>query len=279
MDITNGYYQKIKKLNLKHYANETEYYSQAGLRSAEEKLLSRLPKGARILDVGCGSGRFSINASKLGFAVTGIDIVPEAIAVCKKRAKDEKLSARFFVKDITTEVLSEEFDYVFCPRFVINAISTGEHRKKAIENMYQMCKTGGVLFIESFNINWIGRGIFLPIKNNMLSIARKIKIAYCKFTSRKYKGLFPGDITYKANKTSYAPVGYAHLPSVFEIKKYLTNGKTYSIYEIAYHYKKDVLKPFRYSIWVIGQKNVPLGNDDFNLEAFLGRGRRSRHAE
>ncbi|MBU1149122.1 class I SAM-dependent methyltransferase, partial [Patescibacteria group bacterium] len=67
------YYNKIKKLNIEHYAGEISYYTKAELRKVEIKILMSLKRGAKILDLGCGAGRFSIGAGQLGFNVIGID--------------------------------------------------------------------------------------------------------------------------------------------------------------------------------------------------------------
>lgn len=251
--IYEDYYDKIKSLNIKHYAGEVSYYSKAELRPAEKALLDKLPKGSKILDVGCGSGRFSINAALHGFDVTGIDITPEAIDNCIRRASKDNINAKFKVHDITTGPPEGIFDYVFCPRFVINAISTDKHRRDAIESMYKACKPGGSLFIESFNIAYMGQGPLMPLKNISLSFWRRIKIRYSILANRQYRDLLPGDITYKANKVESAEDGYAHLPTIFEIKSYLHKQKLYSIYEITNQKKLDILKPFRYSIWTIDE--------------------------
>ncbi|MEA3422279.1 MAG: methyltransferase domain-containing protein [Bacillota bacterium] len=39
------------------------------------------PKGSRILDVGCGSGNYSIKLAELGYEVVGIDLSQ----ICKRR--------------------------------------------------------------------------------------------------------------------------------------------------------------------------------------------------
>lgn len=251
-DTSEKYYKRIKSFNITHYAGEVSYYSVAPLRAAEKKLLSNLPKGAKILDVGCGSGRFSINAAKLGFNVTGIDITPDAIRACKERAKQHGLSnAKFKVLDITEGAPDEKFDFVFCPRFVINAISTNERRRMAIDNMYRACNKDGALFVESFNILYLGKGPVIPLINVLKAVYRSVRIKLSQLTGAPYDGLFPGDITYPANKAKGASDGYAHLPSIFEVKSYLKNGKTQSIYEVIGDRRFDVLRPFRYSIWTI----------------------------
>ncbi len=47
----------------------------------------QLPRGARILDVGCGSGTNVIWLSRRGFPVAGVDVSPTAIAVAATRAR------------------------------------------------------------------------------------------------------------------------------------------------------------------------------------------------
>ena len=62
-----------------------------------EKAMIRLfmtPPGS-VLDVGCGAGRMAIELARLGYAVTGIDITPELLAVAKKLAKEFGLAITF----------------------------------------------------------------------------------------------------------------------------------------------------------------------------------------
>lgn len=50
------------------------------------RVLPLLPVEARtVLDVGCGAGYFSGVLDSLGYAVTGIDLRPENLAVCRQR--------------------------------------------------------------------------------------------------------------------------------------------------------------------------------------------------
>jgi SAM-dependent methyltransferase len=49
-----------------------------------ERRAIKLAKG-RVLDIGCGAGRHSLYLQQKGFDVTGIDISPGAVKVCKLR--------------------------------------------------------------------------------------------------------------------------------------------------------------------------------------------------
>lgn len=196
------YYKKIKELNIVHYAGEVSYYSKAPLRKVEKKLLSKLKPNTDLLDLGCGSGRFSVGAAQIGFNVTGVDITPQAIEAAKRKAeKSELTNVRFLVGDMTNLSFKDKnFDYVFCPRFSINAVATFSQRKKAIEEMLRIVKDDGIVFIESFNKFYLGKGIIFLLKNIIRDILRYISIFYSYLRNKKYLGLLPGDIVYKANK-------------------------------------------------------------------------------
>jgi len=251
----NDYYARIKELNISHYAGEVSYYTQAPLREVEKKLLASIHEESKMLDVGCGSGRFSIGAAQSGHIVTAIDITPAAITAASEKAKHLKLgNISFFVSDMTEMPFpNNEFDYVFCPRFSINAVATFHKRKKAISEMMRVVKPGGIVYIESFNKLYLGRGPIMSIKNIFGDLQKQISIMICNLVDKKYDGLLPGDITYESNKIAGASKGYAHLPTIFELKKLLpvnTAPKFYSSPQVLRGKGFDLLKYFRYSIWI-----------------------------
>lgn len=259
----NNYYVRIKELNISHYAGEVSYYIQAPLREVEKKLLASIPKGSIILDVGCGSGRFSMGAAQSGHTVIGIDITPAAITAASKKAKSLKLdNVSFLVGDMTEmSFQNNEFDYIFCPRFSINAVATFQKRKKAINEMIRVVKSGGTVYVESFNKLYLGRGPIVSIKSILGDLKKQISIVLCHLMNKKYDGLLPGDITYESNKVAGATKGYAHLPTIFELKKLLpvnTAHKFYSIPQVLGDKRFDLLKYFRYSIWIFLNKNTDI---------------------
>lgn len=251
------YYQRIKRLNIRHYADEVPYYSKALLRPVETSILETLIPRASILDLGCGSGRFSIGAAKFGFQVIGVDITPESVQAAQTRASAENLTnTQFVIGDMTELVFGNEtFDYVFCPRFSINAVATIEKRRKAVAEMIRVVKPGGIVFIESFNKYYWGQGPVLPLSNLIRDISRHIRMLLCKMMQQPYAGLLPGDITYLASKVIGASEeGYAHLPTLPEIRSWIPYERKYKIFSIPQLIGKihwDILKHYRYSIWII----------------------------
>jgi SAM-dependent methyltransferase len=59
-----------------------------------------LPPG-RALDLGCGSGIDSVYMAEHGWEVTGVDLVPEALHLARRRASDAGRAVRFVQGDVT----------------------------------------------------------------------------------------------------------------------------------------------------------------------------------
>jgi|SRR5215472_12509102 len=58
------------------------------LRELREWGGERLVRGKRVLDLGCGDGRFALGVASLASRVDGIDPDPEAIAAARKNARE-----------------------------------------------------------------------------------------------------------------------------------------------------------------------------------------------
>lgn len=73
-------------------------------REWEDDLVSRLPAGARVLDLGCGGGSPETKRLAERFAVTGVDISPRQV----ERARAAIPGARFICADFTDLDLPDE---------------------------------------------------------------------------------------------------------------------------------------------------------------------------
>jgi SAM-dependent methyltransferase len=110
-----------------------------------------LPAGARILDVGCGSGWLCEYFTRLGYQVTGIDISPDLIEMARERLSkvpygldhEEILNYRFLVHDIEAEPLKETFDAIIC----YDALHHFEDERAVLKNVAAMLDYGGQLFV------------------------------------------------------------------------------------------------------------------------------------
>jgi 2-polyprenyl-3-methyl-5-hydroxy-6-metoxy-1,4-benzoquinol methylase len=79
------------------------------------QLLGNL-RGKRVLDMGCGDGVNSVLMAKYGAQVTGVDISPGSIELCKQRAQVDEVESqtRFICSPLETVNLPEEsFDVIW----------------------------------------------------------------------------------------------------------------------------------------------------------------------
>jgi SAM-dependent methyltransferase len=64
----------------------------AGATARGEALAARLPRGGRILEVGCGTGGLLVAAARAGLAITGVDIAARWLVAARRRLADHGLS-------------------------------------------------------------------------------------------------------------------------------------------------------------------------------------------
>lgn len=74
----------------------------------------RVSPGVRVLDVGCGIGRWSCRLAARGARVTGIDLSPTMIAEARRRAAARGVAARceFLAQDLAALEVAGPFDLI-----------------------------------------------------------------------------------------------------------------------------------------------------------------------
>jgi SAM-dependent methyltransferase len=75
----------------------------------------RQPPHGRALDLGCGSGIWSVELAQRGWQVTGIDVVPKAVRAARERARQAGVKATFEEGDVTelrAAGVGSDFDFV-----------------------------------------------------------------------------------------------------------------------------------------------------------------------
>jgi 2-polyprenyl-3-methyl-5-hydroxy-6-metoxy-1,4-benzoquinol methylase len=74
----------------------------------------KLEPGTRILDVGCGTGRHSVELAKRGFRMTGVDLSGGMLDQARKAAAEAGVEIELIQSDATQMKLAEEFDAALC---------------------------------------------------------------------------------------------------------------------------------------------------------------------
>ena len=110
-------------------------------------------KGKRFLDLGCGSGLFSLAANRLGAEVTSVDFDPDSVA-CTERLRQAEDDADSSWQVLQGSVLDDDFveslgraDVVYCWGVVHH---TGD-MKRALELVASAVRPQGWLFLAVYN--------------------------------------------------------------------------------------------------------------------------------
>jgi len=104
--------------------------------------------GMRVLDVGCGVGRWSRLLAARGASVTGIDHSATMIAEARRRALAQRLSgrARFLVQDLAALQAGEKYDLVLSVT-VLQHIVAAEPLHAALQRLAEHLDPDGVLVL------------------------------------------------------------------------------------------------------------------------------------
>ncbi len=73
-----------------------------------------LAPGGSVLDVGCGTGRHSVELARRGYAVTGLDLSSEMLAQAAAAAKAAAVDVEWIRSDATSFSLPNKYDAAIC---------------------------------------------------------------------------------------------------------------------------------------------------------------------
>ena len=111
-------------------------------------------KNKRIVDYGCGSGRYTREAAKTALEVVGVDLSPEMIKLAEEIDRKENImNTKYFVRDCSEILNLGQFDMVISTYFICHA-SSREMLTKMVKSMYESLKPNGRLCTITFNTDF-----------------------------------------------------------------------------------------------------------------------------
>jgi 2-polyprenyl-6-hydroxyphenyl methylase/3-demethylubiquinone-9 3-methyltransferase len=141
----------------KRYAEEKlqEQARRAGAAASDcEQLLTYLRRlgasgpGSKVLDLGCGTGRLTIELAERGYDIYGVDINGDVINIARNKTREKNVSAHF------TVALAEFLPFSNGIFDICIADSVLEHVndwKRTIGEVVRVLKPGGIAYFDAAN--------------------------------------------------------------------------------------------------------------------------------
>src|SRR3989339_1941512 len=109
-------------------------------------------KSLKIIDIGCGTGRHSIELTKRGYQITGIDLSESQLKRAKEKAGEQGLQIVFERHDARTLPFKGEFDLalMLCEG-AFPLMETDEMNFEILKNATKVLKNNGKLIFTTLN--------------------------------------------------------------------------------------------------------------------------------
>lgn len=134
----------------------TSYGGRLFDRMEKRVLLRSVPTdtATRILECGCGTGRFSAELARRGYRLTATDVSQGMLDLTRQRLASEGLEARVDVQygDIyKLNFPDASFDFAYTIR-VLNQLARNADKQRAIREMARVVAPGGYLLFDVVNL-------------------------------------------------------------------------------------------------------------------------------
>ncbi len=126
----------------------------------------KLTAKKKILDLGCGYGRHTLELSKRGFKVTGFDYSKTLLAIATREAEKEGVTIKYIKGDMRQLHFKNAFDIIICMFTTFGFFLTHQEHEIALQKINQALKPGGKFLLD---INNPGHSLESIIKNGRLN--------------------------------------------------------------------------------------------------------------
>ncbi|HEU5380868.1 MAG TPA: methyltransferase domain-containing protein [Ktedonobacteraceae bacterium] len=135
-DFAWAYDQIIEEPGQEHYDHIAQIFASAG--SAP---------GSRLLDAGCGAGRYALALARRGYQVIGVDAAPSLLREAQRKAAEAQLAVTFEVGNLLNLTAKPACDGILC-RGVLNDLLDDASRQNVFQEFASVLRKSGVLVLD-----------------------------------------------------------------------------------------------------------------------------------
>ncbi|MBN1283429.1 MAG: class I SAM-dependent methyltransferase [Proteobacteria bacterium] len=145
------WYERLYENYAHKYDNECFVQGTMGECDFIEQEIAR-DKSLKIIDIGCGTGRHSIELKKRGYSVTGVDLSENQIKWAREKAQESGLTIDFQIQDARDLSFDGEFDLaIMLCEGGFSLMETDEMNFEILRNATKALKDKGKFIFTTLN--------------------------------------------------------------------------------------------------------------------------------
>ncbi len=148
----------------------SEAVDKVGLWKSEQIIFEKyINKDDKILDLGCGAGRTTINLFKLGYTnITGVDLSDSLLDCANNYIKENNLDIKFILGDARQlDFHDNSFDIVIFSFNGLMCVPEQKNRDMVLAEVYRVLKPGGKFIFTAHNRDNSGKYMDLWVEEKL----------------------------------------------------------------------------------------------------------------
>ena len=109
--------------------------------------------GQPVLDVGCGTGRLLLEYLGRGIAIEGVDVSPEMLVLCRRKAEERGLNPVLYEGAMETLDLPQRYRTILVPSSSFQLVTDPDLARESLRRFWKHLQPGGTLALPVMDLD------------------------------------------------------------------------------------------------------------------------------